>query len=482
MKQKATTGNAGYLLSIVFVSAIGGFLFGYDTAVINGTIEFLEKFFIEPFGWDPGKASAIKGFAISSALIGCIIGGLVAGTSARVLGRKRSMNIAALLFLVSAMGSAYPEMFFAGISTMGHHTFLSHFIFYRIVGGIGVGLASMVAPMYIAEIAPASKRGQLVSYQQLAIVTGILVSAIVNYLIGGRSGDEWNLNFGWRYMFGAEAIPAVLYFVLAMFIPESPRYLIMKNLEDRALDTLTKINGAEKAKEEQRSIKASLAQHVSGKLLSYGIGVIVVGMLLSAFQQFVGINVVFYYATEIFRQVGGDTNAALIQTVVINATNVIFTVIAIYTVDRWGRKPLQIMGALIMAVAMISLGFVFLFGSLGMAALICLVIYVAAFAMSWGPVVWVLLAEIFPNRIRGQAMGIAVAVQWLANFIVSQTFPMMADSETLNATFHGGFGYFIYGGFAVLAAWFMWKFVPETKGVPLEEMEDIASRMGKPVK
>ncbi|MQY79369.1 MAG: D-xylose transporter XylE [Bacteroidetes bacterium] len=466
--------NIRYVVMITIVATFGGLLFGYDTAVISGTVGSLKKSFIDPRMLDELAANSLLGFTVSSALIGCIIGGMSGGILALRLGRRTSMKLAALLFLVSAIGSAWPEIGFAGIGK-GDHSFLSNFIVYRILGGFGVGLASMLSPMYIAEIAPAEKRGYLVSWNQFAIIFGMLVVYFVNYSIARQGNDTWLHEMGWRWMFASMTIPAILFFGLLFSIPESPRWLMLKNLPEKAKKVLVRINGEVKGKNELIEIEKSISGtgRTSGKLFSFGILIIVIGILLSVFQQFVGINVVLYYAPEIFRNIGSGTDAALLQTVLVGAINLTFTVLAILTVDRYGRKPLQIIGALGMAVSMISLGFVFYFQMMGIGALIFMLTYVASFAISWGPVTWVLLSEIFPNRIRGRAMAVAVAAQWIANYFVSWTFPIMDKSSSLTDIFHHGFAYWIYGIMGILAALFVWKMVPETKGKTLEEMEKI---------
>jgi len=408
---------------------------------------------------------------VSSALIGCVIGGLLGGPVSLHMGRRRGLMLAALLFLISALGSAMPEMFFRPIGE-GGPTFVTQFVIYRIIGGIGVGLASMLSPMYIAEVAPPAIRGRLVSWNQFAIIFGMLVVYFVNYFIARQGDDTWLHLTGWRWMFASEVIPASLFFVLLLFIPETPRYLVIKQQPEKALAVLQKINGAEKAQKILTEIQSTIVNH-SAKLFSYGFLVIVIGIMLSVFQQFVGINVVLYYAPEIFRTMGSGTDYALLQTIIVGAINLTFTVVAIMTVDKFGRKPLQIIGALGMAAFMFALGFTFYSGKPGLAALIFMLGYVACFAVSWGPVVWVLLAEVFPNNIRGRAMAVAVAAQWISNYIISSTFPIIDKSSWLIEKFNHGFAYWIYGAMALLAAWFMWRFVPETKGKSLEELEKV---------
>lgn len=466
MKEK---GSLRYVFSLTLVATLGGLLFGYDTAVISGTVGSLDKFFIEPYGLSETAANSMLGRVVSSALIGCIIGGLMGGLVSLKLGRRNGLLLAAVLFLISAIGSAIPEMFLAPIGK-GDHTFVTAFVIYRIIGGVGVGLASMLSPMYIAEVAPANIRGKLVSWNQFAIIFGMLVVYFVNYAIALQGDDTWLNAIGWRWMFASEIIPAILFLILLFFVPETPRYLVLRDRPEKALSVLTKINGAETGRKVLEEIKETLVLH-SGKLFSYGMLVVVIGILLSAFQQFVGINVVLYYAPEIFKNMGSGTDTALLQTIIVGIINLSFTVLAIVTVDKFGRKPLQIIGAVGMAFFMFALGFAFFFQKLGLAALIFMLGYVACFAVSWGPVTWVLLAEIFPNRIRGRAMAVAVAAQWISNYLVSWTFPMMDKSTFLTNLFHQGFSYWIYGVMGILAALFMWKYVPETKGKTLEEME-----------
>jgi SP family xylose:H+ symportor-like MFS transporter len=303
----------------------------------------------------------------------------------------------------------------------------------------------------------------------------MLVVYFVNYGIaksGNSTGtsDTWLNTIGWRYMFASGAIPSFAFLALLCFVPETPRYLMLKGNEAGARMVLSKLGTAEEGEQEIAEIRASLAEHHSGRLFSFGGLLIFIGIMLSVFQQFVGINVVLYYAPEIFKNVGFDTNASLFQTIIVGAVNLIFTVVAIFTVDRLGRKPLQIIGALIMAVSMIALGTGFTLHANGVVSLVCMLAYIAGFAVSWGPVVWVLLSEIFPNQIRGKAMAVAVAAQWIANYIVSWTFPILNDNPYLVKTFNHGFAYWIYGVMSVLAAVFMWKYVPETKGRTLEQM------------
>lgn len=453
------------------VATLGGLLFGYDTAVISGTVGSLEEFFVLPFGLDEMASNTRLGFVVSSALIGCIIGGLSGGIISKKLGRKKGLVLAAILFLVSALGSAMPEILLKPIGE-ADHTFIYIFICYRIIGGIGVGLASMLSPLYIAEIAPAASRGKLVSMNQFAIIFGMLVVYFVNYYISLQGDEGWLNNIGWRWMFASEIIPAGLFLFFLLFVPDTPRSLVMKNRSEEALRVLTKVNGADQAHHILKEIKGSFQQH-SGKLFSFGFTVIFIGVVISVLQQFVGINVVLYYAPEIFKSMGSNTDTALLQTIVVGSVNLIFTVIAIQTVDKLGRKPLMITGAFGMSLAMFALGASFFTDHMGLFALICMLIYVASFAISWGPVTWVLLSEIFPNKIRGRAMALAVAAQWVSNYLVSWTFPMMDKNSLLIEKFNHGFSYWIYGIMGLLAVFVVWKFVPETKGKSLEAMESL---------
>jgi SP family xylose:H+ symportor-like MFS transporter len=468
-----------YVILLTLIATLGGLLFGYDTAVINGAVDSLKAYFIDPRFSDlnnlaqANAANSLLGFVVSSALIGCIIGGLAGGWVSTHIGRKRGLVIAAVLFLLSALGAAAPEFPFAPIGH-GGPGYVGMFVFYRILGGIGVGLASMLSPMYIAEIAPPKVRGNLVAWNQFAIIFGMLVIYFVNFGISKTgSGDAWLNTIGWRYMFLSGVIPAGLFLLLLFLVPETPRFLMLKGNEAGARQVLAKLVTKEEGERELSEIRASLSEHHSGKMLSFGGMLIFIGITLSVFQQFVGNNVVLYYATDIFKGMGMSTNASLMQTIIVGAVNLTFTTVAIFTVDHFGRKPLQIIGALVMAGSMIALGSSLWMGGKGIVALTAMLVYTAGFAVSWGPVTWVLLSEIFPNQIRGKAMAVAVAAQWVANFIVSQTFPMLDKNPYLVEHFKHGFAYWIYGGMSLLAVLFMIRFVPETKGRTLEQMEKL---------
>jgi len=490
----AGTTHTGLLITLTIIAALGGLLFGYDTAVISGATDSIKQNFVAPLNLAESARISLEGWTISCALAGCIIGGALGGVIAAWLGRRGGLIVAGALFFMSSLGSAWPESFLGVVGSLltplinlialvlnpfgaelPHYSFgevLTNFTGHRIFGGIGIGLASMLAPMYIAEIAPPSRRGALVTYQQIAIVSGISLVYFVNWGIGSIGDATWLHDIGWRYMLASCAIPAGLFVLLLFFVPETPRGLMLKGKNAKALEVLNKLASPEEAKIVLAEIDESLKE-TSGKLFAYGGVLIFVGIMLSLFQQFVGINAVLYYGPQMFKNMGFEANASLMQTVIMGIVMVVFTLVATKTVDSWGRKPLLILGALIMAVSMIALGFLFYSGHVGLAALIVVCIYIAGFSLSWGPVVWVLLAEIFPNNIRNKAMALAVAAQWLANLFVSWTFNILDSHSGLTAAFNHGFAYWLYGGASLVAAAFVWKFVPETKGRTLETMQHL---------
>lgn len=454
--------NFSYIFGITLVATLGGLLFGYDTAVISGAEKSIQQYLIAPLG----LGAFAHGATVSSALIGCIIGGAISGLLSNRLGRKKTLQLAGFLFFTSALGSGFPEFLFFERGEPSH-ALLYTFNFYRVWGGIGVGLASAVSPTYISEIAPAEIRGRLVSFNQFAIIFGMLVVYFVNWGIANGKTIEWINETGWRYMFASEAIPAGLFFFLLFFVPESPRYLAMANKQPKALYVLNKINtSSENAKNILSEISASLAENTRSHLLSYGVKIIIIGILLSVFQQFVGINVVLYYAPRIFESMGIARDASMMQTIVMGLVNVVFTIVAILTVDKWGRKPLLITGSIGMAVGMIAIAILSYLEIYSIMTLIFIIIFTASFMMSWGPICWVYISELFPNKIRGQAVAVAVAFQWFANYLISSTYPAMME-------FSSAFTYGFYAVMAIISAVFVWKMVPETKGKSLEEIEKI---------
>ncbi len=467
-------GNAGLVVVLTFVATLGGLLFGYDTAVISGAVSAIDHYFIDPQHLSQTAASSLSGWTISSALLGCVIGSAVAGWVSTRFGRKGGLIVAALMFLVGSIGSAVPELGLGVIGQMGPAA-LTPFICYRILGGMGVGIASMISPLYIAEIAPSDIRGRLVSFNQLAIVVGILLVYFVNWFIQSLGTPTWYLSTAWRLMLASEALPAVLFLVMLMFVPDTPRWFVMRGRNEEALAQLTRVNGETVARGILADIERTLKVR-SERLFAFGTPVLLIGILLSVFQQFVGINAVLYYAPLMFKNLGASTNSAFMQTVVVGAANLLFTFVAIATVDRLGRKPLLVVGSIAMGISMILLGGLFDAHAVGLWALVAVVAYIAGFALSWGPVVWVLLSEMFPNSIKGKAMAIAVAAQWLANLFVSWSFKVIDGNGWLNAHFNHGFAYWIYGAMSLISAFFVVRFVPETKGRTLESIQEIWHR------
>ncbi len=483
-------GSKAYLISIVMVAVLGGLLFGYDTAVISGAEKGLQAFFKEAHDFQ--YTDFMHGFTSSSALIGCIIGSALSGFFAGKLGRKRSLIFAGVCFFLSAWGSMEPETY---ILPQGRPTWtlLVVFNFYRILGGIGVGMASAICPMYIGEVAPSNIRGMLVSWNQFAIIFGQLVVYFVNLIILGSHANpiydavtgvmtnftdaEWTIVKGWRYMFGSECVPAGLFTILICFVPETPRYLAMVGQDEKALKILTRINGYTQAKHILEEIKSTAAVKTE-KLFSYGFMCIFVGIMLSVFQQAVGINAVLYYAPRIFGDMG-MTNP-MVNTVVMGVVNITFTLVAVFTVEKLGRRPLLICGSIGMAVGAFGVALTFGNPSLSMVCMLSIMVYSASFMFSWGPITWVLIAEIFPNTIRGAAVAIAVAFQWIFNFIVSSSFvPMFNMHLTAGDNFGHWFTYGLYGIICVIAAIFVWKLVPETKGKTLEDMSKLWKKQSK---
>ena len=459
--------NYRTILGITAVAALGGLLFGYDTGVIAGSQLYFTKYF--------GLSHAEQGWAVSSALYGCLFGALASGYLTKQFSRKYTLILSAFLFAFSAWGSGIADS-------------LTELVSYRIIGGLGVGMASMTAPMYIAEIAPPKDRGRLVSFYQLAVVIGFFVVFLATYFIGGGSTEgksaevleqihQYNVAEGWRVMFWSELIPAVSFFFLLFFVPHSPRWLMMKSREEEARDVLERIaESSQEAEREYEEILISLSdteQHHRVKLFSKAMGLVLfIGIMLSIFQQITGINAILYYGAEIFSNaLGYGPEDALKQQLWLGAVNLVFTFIAIYKVDSWGRKPLFITGTVGMFLGLMVLGLTIYTQQMGVISLIAILLFVGSFAMSMGPVVWVMLSEIFPNKIRSVAMSIAVAAQWLFNAIVANTFPVVNGSTLNQSGFNGALPYFIFAFFCVVTMVFVWRLVPETKGKSLEEME-----------
>lgn len=477
-------GSRAYLVSIVMVAVLGGLLFGYDTAVISGAEKGLQAFFKGAKDFE--YTDFWHGFTSSSALIGCIIGSGLSGLFASNIGRKRSLIFAGVCFFLSAWGSMVPEMY--GVLPVGKpsYTLLVVFNLYRILGGIGVGMASAICPMYIGEVAPSNIRGMLVSWNQFAIIFGQLVVYFVNFIILGNHANpiydaaghianmvdaQWTIETGWRYMFGSECVPAGLFTILICFVPETPRYLVMTGQDEQALNILARINGYSQAKSIIEDIKNTITVKTES-LFSYGFLCIFVGIMMSVFQQAVGINAVLYYAPRIFQDMGMSN--PMVQTVIMGVVNILFTLVAVFTVEKLGRKPLLIWGSLGMAVGALGVAVTFGQPGLGTLTMLSIMVYSASFMFSWGPIAWVLIAELFPNTIRGAAVAIAVAFQWVFNFIVSSTFvPLFNMHLTPGDDFGHWFTYALYGVICILAALFVWRLVPETKGKTLEDMSKL---------
>lgn len=419
--------NSKNLLFICFISAMGGYLFGYDWVVVGGA-----KIFYEPF-FALQDSPAMRGWAMSSALLGCLAGAAFSGRWSDKYGRKKLLIAAALLFLVSAIGTGAVDSFF-------------WFIIYRIVGGLGIGIASNVSPIYIAEVSPANMRGRLVSLNQLTIVLGILSAQLANWWIGNLYSDGTTelsaagVESAWRWMFWAEAIPAALFFILAFIIPESPRWLAAsKDIKE---------------KYEWRT------------LLQPGVRkVLVIGVVLAVFQQWCGLNVIFNYAHEIFSAAGYEVSDVLMNIVITGVTNVVFTFVAIYTVDRWGRRTLMLVGAIGLSAIYLLMGYCYFIGMSGWIMLILVMLAIACYAMSLAPVVWVVLSEIFPQKIRGTAMAISTLFLWIACFILTYTFPILNDWLKAAGTF------WLYGIICLAGFFFIYTRLPETKGKSLEDIE-----------
>lgn len=450
-----------FIVFVAMVASLGGFLFGYDTAVIAGAEQSVQNYLIDSLG----LSSLVHGFTVSSALVGCILGALISGVLSNRIGRRSTLIIAAVLFFLSALGSAYPELIFF---TKDEPTIslLVAFNIYRIIGGIGVGLASAIAPVYISEMSPQDIRGKMVIIYNMAVVFGQTIVYIVNWRISLGQTAEWINDIGWRMMFGSELIPAVLFFVLLIFIPETPRYLALNNEYERAYNVLEKLNGSKQsATEVLQEIKHSLSFQVEKVgLFYYGKLVLVVGFTLAVLQQFIGINIILYYAPRIFESLGAGKSASMVQTIFVGAIGVVVSFIAIRLVENQGRKFLLLFGSAGCAICLILVSTLFFAGVESILTLILILGFVGIFQMTWGPIAWVVVSELFPNKIRGQAVAIAITLLWSANWLASSTFPPLNDA-------FGAGTFLIYGLVSAFAFFFVWKFVPETKNKSLEEIE-----------
>ena len=453
--------NFTYLLFLALVSAMGGFLFGYDWVVIGGAKPFYELYF------DISTLPTLQGWAMSSALIGCILGAVISGLVADRFGRKIPLIFSAALFTLSAFGTGYADHF-------------TPFIIYRLIGGLGIGLASTLSPMYIAEIAPAKYRGQFVAINQLTIVIGILAAQIANYFIAESIPDtstpdmilsSWNGQMGWRWMFWAELIPAGLFFVLMFLVPKSPRFLVKINKDTAAQSVLSKIGGDVYANHALSNIRLTLKESGNKKVgfsdfkSSKIKPIVIIGIVLAVFQQWSGINIIFNYAEEIFTAAGYSVGDMLFNIIITGSVNLIFTFVAMRTVDSWGRRKLMLLGSIGLAVVYAILGGAYYFEFTGWPVLLLVITAIAIYAMSLAPITWVVLSEIFPNRLRGVAMSIATFSLWVASFILTFTFPILNDALGASGTF------WVYSLICVAGFLFIKSKLPETKGKSLEEIE-----------
>jgi SP family sugar porter-like MFS transporter len=448
---------SSYLLLISLVSAMGGLLFGYDWVVIGGAKPFYEVYF------DIAGSPAMQGWVMGSAILGCLIGVMISGSLSDKYGRKPLMTYAALIFIIAAAGT-------------GAANNIHWFIFLRIFGGIGIGIASNLSPMYIAEVSPGNIRGRFVSINQLTIVLGILSAQLVNWLIADAVAptedilNSWNGQHGWRWMFWAQTIPAVLFFVLVFFIPESPRWLATQQRFEKAGSILSRIGGSKYAREEINGIRENIGKQKErigysalfrGKMPK----ILMIGVVIAAFQQWCGINVIFNYAQEIFSAAGYGVSDILFNIVVTGVTNVIFTFVGMYSVDRLGRRALLLFGAIGLGCIYALLGACYYFHITGISVLMLVVAAIACYAMTLAPIVWVVISEIFPNKVRGMAMAVSTFSLWTACFVLTYTFPLLNDGLGAYGTF------WLYGIVCLSGFLFIKKYLPETKGKSLEEIE-----------
>ena len=452
--------NRKFILGITLVSAMGGLLFGYDWVVIGGAKPFYERFF------DITQSPHLQGWAMSSALIGCLVGAMISGFVSDLYGRKIPLIAAALLFTIAAIGTG----------AVNHFT---TFVLFRIIGGVGIGLASAISPMYIAEISPARMRGRLVSVNQLTIVLGILAAQIINFIIADKITvgatdlsilQSWNGQTGWRWMFWAGSFPALLFFFLTFLIPESPRFLAKSDRREEALKILGRIGGKKYATQEMESIAETLKDSVKEEEWKVMTNkkirpILFLGIILAFFQQWCGINVIFNYAEEIFTSAGYSVNDMLFNIVITGTVNLIFTLLAMRMVDSWGRRNLMLLGSAGLAVIYLMLGTSYFLELKGLAILILVMAAIATYSMTLAPITWVVLSEIFPNNIRGAAMAVATTALWIACFILTYTFPI------LNKMLHASGTFWLYAFICLSGFFYILKNLPETKGKSLEEIE-----------
>ncbi|MGF1745449.1 sugar porter family MFS transporter [Vibrio minamisatsumaniensis] len=462
--------NIAYIVRICCIAALGGILLGYDTAVISGAIGPIR----EHFGLTPAQT----GWAVSSVVLGSIIGAVSAGTVALKYGRRSALFLSAVLFIISAIGSAIAPTF-------------TIYVLLRIVGGVAVGIACVVSPMYMSEVAPKDFRGRAVSMFQQSAVIGQTGVFYVNYLIAKGMSEAWLVDVGWRWMLASEVLPATLFGCLLIMIPESPRWLVLKGQIGKAKETLSRISNPEHADRVILEIQKSLVPANASKNSKISLrspllfSILVIGTFVAAAQQLTGINVIMYYTPEILKPIAGGTENALFQTTFVGVVFILGNGLGMYLIDKVGRLPLMKYGTLGCALGMTIVGYVLYTGTEGYAALFALCLYVVAYATSWGCACWTMISEIFPNSIRSRAMAIAVGAQWFTGFIVTQSFPMLNENPYLKENFNGAFAFWVFAALSLICMVVVVKYVPETKGVSLEDMEKVmAKKLGKkaPVK
>ena len=444
-----TNSSLRYVAFAAAVTAIGGFLFGYDTAVINGANSYLKAY----MNLSPSQ----EGLAGASAILGCIPGAMFAGFLSDKYGRKRLLLVCAALFAISGLFSALPRTF-------------EQFLIARLISGVGIGASSVVCPVYIAEIAPEKLRGRLGTLFQLGIVTGIFLTLFINKLIQGMGDEAWNVTSGWRWMLGMEVVPALIFIGLLFTVPESPRWLAQQGRSDEARTILVRVGGNEHAGIELAAVQ-SVAGMVGGSLSDLFTRTyfrpLFIAMVLMACSQFCGINAIMYYSSKIFESAGAAKNAAFTSSIWIGLVNLLFTFVAILFVDKAGRRPLLLIGTAVQTVALGMVGWMFHTQQNGFTLLLCVMLFIAAFAMAMGPIPWILCSEIFPGKVRGRAMSVATFTIWVSCFLVAQTFPMLNDNPMIGPAVT----FWIYGGVSLFSFAFVLAMLPETKGRSLEELE-----------
>ncbi|ARD38338.1 sugar porter family MFS transporter [Edwardsiella ictaluri] len=446
-----------YVYLIATIASLGDLLFGYDTAVISGAVNYFEKFF--------SLTPAALGWGVSSALVGCIIGSVISGSLSNKYGRKKSLILCAILFLVGALGTAFPMTF-------------SQFVIFRIVGGAGMGIASFVVPVYLAEIAPRDKSGVLGTFYQFAIAFGILLTYLINYIVQSSGEYTWLIGSGWRWMFGLGAIPAAILLLVSHIVPESPRWLAQKGRDEACLALLERINGDKtRALDVQQEIKRDLSHPAHSKgVFAAGLGgVLLLAIVLQVLSQSTGINVVIYYATKLLSSIGTGDSASIwgnvfFQNVLIGLAVALSVFVALYYIERAGRKPLMVWGCVCVAASLLVIGFAVYLQMTGIWLLAIIIFFIFAFGGTIGPLTWIVVSEISPNSHRATIVSIATVFFWLTNVVVAQTFPMINDSPVLIEAFHGAFPFFIYGSLTLVFLWVCLHFLPETKGRSLEEI------------